>query len=316
MSSWLKPTWTAPCTAARSASAGAQAAYDDGALPHHRLTGEDEERVVAHLDAGRGRGGTEAGRGLVHPLDRPGHAQLLEPSQHGRHLVRRHVRSAEPQPRPRVVGPAAAGDEDRERAVLLGVGVRARRLVVVPLEPGQQVVVHRRHPRVRGGTRHTGFVLSFKKLSLALRDAGVVWHPAVGDAFVVPDREMDEEVFVLSDMVIQKVEAPDGPPLLAFNGTTEWALDSLEEHEALWVPREDQPGAARLFLREPRAGARPAEGYAVTAGGSRHVDVTAEAAYARAVLALLALSGWAGAETERRAADHRLDGECDPSTSG
>ena len=134
-------------------------------------------------------------------------------------------------------------------------------------------------------------MLSFE-LSLALRDAGVVWHPAVGDAFVVPDREMDEEVFVLSDMVIQKVEAPDGPPLLAFNGTTEWALDSLEAHEALWVPREDQLrellGSSFVSLERVPG---PPEGYAVTAGASRHVDVTAEAAYARAVLALLALSG-------------------------
>jgi hypothetical protein len=87
-------------------------------------------------------------------------------------------------------------------------------------------------------------VLSFEQ-ALALREAGVVWHPAVGDAFVVPDRELDEEVFVLSDMVIQKVEAPDGPPLLAFNGTTEWALDSLEAHEALWV----RPGSARAACR-------------------------------------------------------------------
>ncbi|MFC5272404.1 hypothetical protein [Brachybacterium sacelli] len=25
-----------------------------------------------------------------------------------------------------------------------------------------------------------------------------------------------------------------------FNGTTEWALDSVEQHEAIWIPREDQ----------------------------------------------------------------------------
>ena len=134
-------------------------------------------------------------------------------------------------------------------------------------------------------TRHTGFVLSLE-LALALRDAGVVWHPAAGDSFVVPDRELDEEVFVLSDMVIQKVEAPDGPPLLAFNGTTEWALDSVEAHEAVWLPREDQLRAllGSSFVSLERVPGPP-EGYAVTTGSSRHVDVTAEAAYARAVLA-------------------------------
>ena len=65
------------------------------------------------------------------------------------------------------------------------------------------------------------------ELALALRDAGVRWAPRPGDSFVVPDRDLDEQVFVLSDMVIQTLEVPDGPPILAFNGTTEWALDSL-----------------------------------------------------------------------------------------
>jgi hypothetical protein len=128
-------------------------------------------------------------------------------------------------------------------------------------------------------------VLSLE-LAIALRDAGVVWRPAPGDAFVVPDRDLDDQVFVLSDMVIQTLEVPDGPPVLAFNGTTEWALDSLEAHEAVWMPREDQLrtllGDAFVSLERVPG---PPEGYAVTAGSSRHVDVTVEAAYARAVLA-------------------------------
>ena len=90
-----------------------------------------------------------------------------------------------------------------------------------------------------GGVAQNGRVISLE-LAVALRTAGVRWHPRPGDSFVVPDREMDEQVFVLSDMVIQTVEVPDGPPILAFNGTTEWALDSLEAAEAVWLPREDQ----------------------------------------------------------------------------
>ena len=126
------------------------------------------------------------------------------------------------------------------------------------------------------------------ELALALRDAGVVWHPAVGDAFAVPDRELDEQVFVLSDMVVQTLQPPDGPPILAFNGTTEWALDSLEAREAVWLPREDQLRAllGSAFVSLERAPGPP-EGYAVTTGADRHVDVTPEAAYARAVLALV-----------------------------
>jgi hypothetical protein len=128
-------------------------------------------------------------------------------------------------------------------------------------------------------------VLSLE-LARALRDAGVRWEPRPGDTFVVPDRDLDDDVFVLSDMVVQTFQPPDGPPVLAFNGTTEWALDSLEEREALWLPREDQLrallGAAFVSLERVPG---PPEGYAVSAGGSRYVDVTPEAAYARAVLA-------------------------------
>jgi hypothetical protein len=128
-------------------------------------------------------------------------------------------------------------------------------------------------------------VLSLE-LSRALRDAGVRWEPRPGDTFVIPDRDLDGQVFVLSDMVVETVQPPDGPPMLAFNGTTEWALDSLEAHEALWLPCEDQlrtllGPAFESLERVPG----PPEGYAVTAGGGRHVDVTPEAAYARAVLA-------------------------------
>jgi len=130
-------------------------------------------------------------------------------------------------------------------------------------------------------------VLSLE-LALALRDAGVEWHRAPGDAFAVPDHDLDGQVFVLSDMVVQTVDPPNGPPILAFNGTTEWALDSLEADAAVWLPREDQlrallGSAFRSLERVPG----PPEGYAVTAGTTRHVDVTPEAAYARALLSVL-----------------------------
>jgi hypothetical protein len=131
-------------------------------------------------------------------------------------------------------------------------------------------------------------VLSLE-LGLALRAAGVVWTPEPGDAFVVPGRDLDDQVFVVSDMVIQTVEVPHGPVILAFNGTTEWALDSLEAQEAVWLPREDQLRRllGEAFVSLERLSGEPA-GYAVTVdtadGPVRHADVTAEAAYARAVL--------------------------------
>ena len=79
-----------------------------------------------------------------------------------------------------------------------------------------------------------------RELAVALRDAGLGWDPANGDRFVVPDRDLDDQVFVLSDMVIELLDAPGGAQVLAFNGTTEWALDSVALADAVWLPREDQ----------------------------------------------------------------------------
>lgn len=129
-------------------------------------------------------------------------------------------------------------------------------------------------------------------LSQAMADAGLVWTPRPGDHFVVPDRELDDQVFVISEMVIEQVDTSVGP-ILAFNGTTEWALDSIPPGEVVWVPREDQLREllGDAFASLERTGTEEVGGYAVTvaAGGSRqrHVDVSPEAAYARALLAVL-----------------------------
>ncbi len=126
----------------------------------------------------------------------------------------------------------------------------------------------------------------------ALRAAGVRWTPERGDRFAVPDRDLDDHVFVLSDMVVELVDVPDGDRLLAFNGTTEWALDAVEAAEAVWLPREDQLrellGDALVSLERLPP---PTGGWAVTleVGGtpSRHLDVDPESAYVRALVALL-----------------------------
>ena len=56
---------------------------------------------------------------------------------------------------------------------------------------------------------------------------------------MVADRDMDDQVFVLSDMTVEVRRFPTGP-VIAFNGTTEWALDSLDQDDALWLPAEHQ----------------------------------------------------------------------------
>ncbi len=124
-----------------------------------------------------------------------------------------------------------------------------------------------------------------RELAVALHDAGLVWAPENGDRFVVPDRDLDEMVFVLSDMVVEEATLADGTQVLAFNGTTEWALDALEATEAIWVPSEAQ---LRERLGDSFEGLEPLPapglGYAVMADGRRHVDVSAADAYGRALL--------------------------------
>lgn len=92
------------------------------------------------------------------------------------------------------------------------------------------------------------------ELATALREAGLVWHPRSGDRFMLTRSTFDGEVFTLSDMVVEAHESAAGA-VLAFNGTTEWALDSTSADDALWLPREDQlrdllGGAFRSLLRD------------------------------------------------------------------
>jgi hypothetical protein len=140
----------------------------------------------------------------------------------------------------------------------------------------------------RGAARQNGDVISLD-LAHRLKAVGVEWTPAPGDHFHVPDRDLDETVFVVSDMVVQVLELPSRQQYFAFNGTTEWALDSIEAEEVVWLPREDQ---LRTLLGDSfsRLEVVPG-GFVVTTSREgveeRHVDITAETAYARALLSVL-----------------------------
>lgn len=76
-------------------------------------------------------------------------------------------------------------------------------------------------------------------LAICLQKAGVKWSPAAGDAFAIPNREMDHEVFVLSNMTIETHRFQTGT-VFKFNGTTEWALDSVQQRDSVWLPSEAQ----------------------------------------------------------------------------
>lgn len=123
------------------------------------------------------------------------------------------------------------------------------------------------------------------ELAQALRAAGLTWTPAPGDRFIVPDRDMDAEVFVISDMAIDVHQYTSGM-VIGFNGTTEWALDSIEQQSVVWLPRETQlrDQLAERFVSLTRSAA----GYrVVTDEVQQYDDPDVERAYARAVLASL-----------------------------
>jgi hypothetical protein len=65
------------------------------------------------------------------------------------------------------------------------------------------------------------------------------WTPHNGDQFFIPRPEITESVFTVSDMVVELV-VRNGESRFHFNGTVEWALDSVEADEVVWLPREDQ----------------------------------------------------------------------------
>lgn len=127
----------------------------------------------------------------------------------------------------------------------------------------------------------------------ALRDTGLQWRPAKGDRFVIPDVEMDDVVFVVSDMTIEAHDLPSGQ-VLGFNGTTEWALDSVDAAEVLWLPREGQLREHLVAEGEALVALTPSGSlWAVTTRRGSGAEATtlaedAEEAYALALLALRA----------------------------
>ncbi|AAT88675.1 hypothetical protein Lxx07550 [Leifsonia xyli subsp. xyli str. CTCB07] len=101
---------------------------------------------------------------------------------------------------------------------------------------------------------------------------------------------MGGERFTVSEMTIEPHHVDTGT-ILGFNGTTEWALDSLAVEDALWMPREDQlrellGGSFRHLSRTPG-------GYRVTiliGGEERPFEEDAATAYAQTLLSLIGAS--------------------------
>jgi hypothetical protein len=132
-------------------------------------------------------------------------------------------------------------------------------------------------------------------LARSLRAAGLPWEPASGDRFTILQPELAEEVFVLSDMTVEVHRFPTGP-VIGFNGTTEWALDSVSQEEALWLPHEHQLrerlGVSFLRLERTPSGAdSPRWRVVAWVDGAEEAfeDDDVEEAYGRALLQLAAV---------------------------
>ncbi|MDJ0753020.1 MAG: hypothetical protein QNJ45_05850 [Ardenticatenaceae bacterium] len=72
-----------------------------------------------------------------------------------------------------------------------------------------------------------------------LKELGLKWEPKLHDFFAIPERNLDDRIFVLSDMTIA-AEVLHGYPALTFNGAVEWSLDFIYQFDVIWIPREDQ----------------------------------------------------------------------------
>ena len=72
-----------------------------------------------------------------------------------------------------------------------------------------------------------------------LKAAGLEWRPGLNDFFAIPERDMDDRIFVISDMLVT-IDVLQGMQVVSFQGASEWALDSLVTNETVWMPREEQ----------------------------------------------------------------------------
>ncbi len=77
--------------------------------------------------------------------------------------------------------------------------------------------------------------------------------PTLHDFFAIPDREMDERVFVVSD-VMTYVERRQSGLAITFHGALEWALDYVMVTEVLWMLSETQvrEELERYLVDQPR----------------------------------------------------------------
>lgn len=127
------------------------------------------------------------------------------------------------------------------------------------------------------------------QLAKDLRAAGLVWKPSLFDFFHIPDRDLDDQQFVIADLSVDVQHLADGIAAISFNGAVEWSLDYILTQDVIWVPTE---GQLRDLLADRLVSlSRTADGYSVKfntgTGDARVIASTAPDAYGTALLSIL-----------------------------
>ncbi|MBK9941025.1 MAG: pilus assembly protein CpaE [Kouleothrix sp.] len=127
-----------------------------------------------------------------------------------------------------------------------------------------------------------------------LKQRGLAWAPAERDFFIMPDHNLDGQIFVVSALPAL-VQSFGGQQTITFQGSIEWALDYVVLSEAVWLPSESQLRAqlaAAIGPDAPLRLERLSAGYRLLAGiGAELAEfeaTSAEECYALALLQALA----------------------------
>ena len=129
-------------------------------------------------------------------------------------------------------------------------------------------------------------------LAKELRAAGLVWRPRQFDFFHIPDRDLDDRLFVVADFSVDIQPLADGIAAITFNGAVEWSLDYILQQDVIWVPTESQ---LRERLGDRLQGLSMSDGVwectiEVDGRTERHQAVSAEDAYGTALLSVFRTS--------------------------
>ncbi|KPV53969.1 hypothetical protein SE17_06535 [Kouleothrix aurantiaca] len=130
-------------------------------------------------------------------------------------------------------------------------------------------------------------------LAQQLKQRGLRWQPTERDFFLMPEHNLDGQVFVVSALPAL-VQSFSGQQTITFHGSIEWALDYVVLSEAVWLPSEIQLRellAATLGPDAPLRLERLSRGYrlqvAIGAEMREFEETSAEECYALALLATM-----------------------------